>query len=136
MVSERFEGGQEPHWVDMAISRLLRGGVVISISVVIAGLILTFVHHPAYLSSKPALGQLTAVAESFPHTLADVWKGLTEMRGQALVAFGLLLLIATPVARVGLSIIIFAIEKDRLYVGITVTVLLLLFASFVLGAAG
>jgi uncharacterized membrane protein len=127
---------REPRWVDLAISRLLRGGVVISISVVIAGLILTFVHHPAYLSSKLALGELTAVAESFPHSLAGVWQELTQMRGQALVALGLLLLIATPVARVGLSIIIFAIEKDRLYVGITVTVLLLLFASFVLGAAG
>jgi uncharacterized membrane protein len=136
MVSGRFEGGHEPHWVDMAISRLLRGGVVISIAVVIAGLILTFVHHPEYLSSKPALVELTAVAESFPHTLADVWKGLTQMRGQALVALGLLLLIATPVARVALSIIIFAIEKDRFYVAITVTVLLLLIASFVLGAAG
>ena len=59
MVVEPF---REPRWVDLAISRLLRGGVVISISVVIAGLILTFVHHPEYLSSKPALGELTAVA--------------------------------------------------------------------------
>jgi uncharacterized membrane protein len=126
----------EPHWVDIALSRLLRGGVVLSISVVLAGVVLTFVHHPGYVSSKPALGQLTAVAQSFPHSIADVLQGLEHARGQALVMFGLLLLIATPVARVALSIIIFAIERDRLYVVITAAVLLLLVASFMLGAAG
>lgn len=133
MVTER---AGEPRWVDLAISRLLRGGVVLSMSVVLAGMVLTFVHHPDYVTSKPALVQLTAVAQSFPHNIADVWKGLAQVRGQALVTFGLLLLIATPVARVALSIIIFAIERDRLYVVITAAVLMLLLASFMLGAAG
>ena len=133
MVTERR---MEPQWVAIALSRLLRGGVVLSIAVVLAGVTLTFMHHPGYVSSKPALRQLTAVAQSFPHSVADVLRGSEHARGQALVMLGLLLLIATPVARVALSVIIFAIEGDRLYVVITAAVLLLLVASFMLGAAG
>ncbi len=49
---------------------------------------------------------------------------------------GLLLLVATPVARVALSIVIFIIERDRLYVLITAAVLLILVVAFVTGAAG
>ena len=49
---------------------------------------------------------------------------------------GLLLLIATPVARVAFSIVAFALEGDRLYVAITAVVLALLVLSFAVGAAG
>ena len=47
---------------------------------------------------------------------------------------GLLLLIATPVARVALSLVAFVLQRDRLYVGITAFVLALLLASLVGGA--
>ena len=44
---------------------------------------------------------------------------------------GLLLLIATPIARVALSLIAFARQRDRMYVCITTLVLgLLLFSLF------
>ena len=46
----------EAQWVDIALSRLLRGGVLISIAVVMTGMVVTFVHHPDYFSSRPALG--------------------------------------------------------------------------------
>lgn len=39
---------------------------------------------------------------------------------------GLILLIATPVARVVCSVIAFAVERDWLYVGITISVLAVL----------
>ena len=126
----------EPRWVEPAVSHLLRGGVIASIAVVIAGLVLTFVHHPDYVSSRPALGQLTAAEQPFPHTVSGVVEGIREGHGQAVVMLGLLLLIATPVARVALSIGIFAVQGDRLYLAITTAVLLLLIASFVVGAAG
>lgn len=130
------ENGMEPHWVDVAISRLLRGGVLVSIIVVLAGVVLMFAHHPSYVSSKPALGQLTTRQQSFLHSVAAVLRGSEEARGQALIMLGLLLLIATPVARVALSVGIFVIERDRIYVAITAAVLLLLLTSFVIGAAG
>lgn len=130
------ESRQEPLWVDLAISRLLRGGVVLSIAIVIFGVTVTFAHHPAYFSSRPALGELTSAAEAYPHTIPQVVEGVRGMRGQAIATVGLLLLIATPVARVAFSIVVFAIERDRLYVAITIVVLMLLLASFVLGTGG
>ena len=42
-----------------AIAHLLRGGVLLSIGIVILGLTFTFVHHPQYVTSKTDLGQLT-----------------------------------------------------------------------------
>lgn len=126
----------EPRWVDAAISRVLRGGVVLSIAVVMAGVVLTFIHHPSYLASKTALAQLTAPEQPFPRTVGAVVRGSENARGQSIVTFGLLLLILTPVARVALSIAIFAIEHDHLYTVITITVFILLLASFALGTAG
>ena len=46
---------------------------------------------------------------------------------------GLLLLIATPVTRVAVSIFAFVYEKDRVFVIITIIVLSLLLLSFFLG---
>jgi uncharacterized membrane protein len=126
----------EPYWVDVAISRLLRGGVTISIAIVLSGVVITFLHHPIYLSSRPALGQLTGPHAVFPHTIPAVLHGAAQRQGQAIVMIGLLLLIATPVARVAFSIVVFALQRDRLYVAITTTVLVLLIISFVAGAAG
>ncbi len=125
----------EPQWVDTAISRLLRGGVVASMAVVILGLALTFLHHPQYLRSPSDLGRLTDAGVVYPHRLPDVATGILEGRGQAIVMLGLLMLIATPVVRVAFSIVAFAVERDRLYATITAVVLALLLVSFALGAA-
>ena len=125
----------EPPWVDTAISSLLRTGVMISVAVVLTGLVFTFIHHPQYVRSKSALGQLTDAGAVYPHRLRDVLAQVGEGRGQAIVMLGLLMLIATPVARVAFSIVAFAIERDRLYVSITAIVLALLLVSFAIGAA-
>jgi uncharacterized membrane protein len=50
-------------------------------------------------------------------------------RGRGLIQLGLLLLIATPIVRVAFSIVGFAIERDHLYVGFTVVVLVILLYS-------
>ena len=126
----------EPQWVDVAISRLLRTGVVLSMSIVFVGVLLTFIHHPQYMRSKTALGDLTSVDTVYPHHVRQVLRQIRNERGQAIVMLGLLMLIATPVARVTFSIIAFAIEHDDLYVTITIIVLAFLVFSFVIGASG
>lgn len=126
----------EPRWVDIAISWLLRTGVLVSITVVAVGIVISFTHHPEYFTSRPQLGHLTSAGAHFPHTLSEVVSGIRAGRGQAIVTAGLLLLIATPVARVAFSIVVFAIEHDHLYVVITAVVLIVLMVSFMLGRAG
>ena len=54
--------------------------------------------------------------------------------GRTIIVAGLLVLIATPVARVVFSIFIFIRERDRLYVAITSAVLLILLFGFAVGA--
>jgi uncharacterized membrane protein len=124
------------NWVDIAISVLLRTGVLLSVGVIIVGTAITFVHHPEYVSSRPALGTLTAPSSRFLSTISDVVAGVRRGSGQAVVMAGLLLLIATPVARVALSIVVFVIERDRLYAVMTTAVLLILLIAFALGRAG
>ncbi|HET7437741.1 MAG TPA: DUF1634 domain-containing protein [Thermoanaerobaculia bacterium] len=127
---------QEPRWADLAISTLLRAGVITSVTIVLLGLVLTFIHHPRYVTSHTALRELTDPKGHYPHGLEAVRDQALDGRGEGLVMVGLLLLIATPVARVAFSIAVFSIEKDGTYVVITIIVLLLLATSFVLGAAG
>jgi len=47
----------------------------------------------------------------------------------ALIQLGVLLLVATPVARVVFAVVGFALERDRLYVVVSVAVLAILAAS-------
>lgn len=120
-------------WVNTAIFITLRAGVLISIAIIIVGATITFVHHPDYFSSRPALGELTSPKAHFPNTLADVFTGVRDVRGQAIIALGLIVLIATPVARVVMSVFIFLVEHDWLYTAITTAVVIILFISFSIG---
>ena len=121
------------NWSDLLISTLLRIGVIVSVLIIVAGLAITFAHHPEYFSSRPHLGELTSPGVHFPSTLFEVVRGVQHLEGQAIMAAGLLLLIATPVARVALSVGIFLAEHDRLYAAITTAVFAILMISFALG---
>src|SRR5262249_17975870 len=110
---------------NMIISWLLQAGVILSAVVIASGLLL--------LPSRPG-GLSIQRLLNFPVTFAQVGQGLLIFRPQAIIALGLLLLVATPVVRVAVSIITFACERDRLYVTITCVVLtILLFSMFFLG---
>jgi uncharacterized membrane protein len=122
--------------VELIISTLLRVGVGTSLAVVVAGTILTFVHHPQFVSAPGELGHLTRPGAAFPHTLSEMYDGLLAWHGQAVVVLGVLLLIATPVMRVAASIVGFVYQRDRTYVVVTSIVLALLLLSFWLGRAG
>lgn len=121
--------------VELLISTLLRVGVVLSLSIVLIGTIATFVHHREYFSSPGAKDQILNPQGAYPHSVRQVLVGVRDMQGRAIVMLGLLLLIATPVMRVAVSIFGFVYEHDRKYVVITSVVLILLLLSFVLGKA-
>jgi uncharacterized membrane protein len=119
--------------VELVISTLLRVGVVVSLAIVIAGLVLSFAHHREYWSSPSMLKQITTPGRVVPHGIGDVVRGMAQMRGEAVIALGLLLLIATPVLRVAVSIAVFVIERDWVFVVVTAFVLAMLILSFFLG---
>ena len=119
--------------VELIISTTLRIGVITSIVIIAAGMVISFVHHPDYLRDPAELQRLTAPGAAFPHTLSDVIAGVKELRGQAIVAVGLLVLLITPVVRVAISVVAFLFERDYAFTIITIIVLSLLLLSFVLG---
>ena len=110
--------------MNAVIGWILQGGVLTSAAVVCVGLTLLLLH-PTQISSQRFF--------TFPHTLDEVKDGLLGLHPQAFIALGLLLLIATPVVRVAVSILAFAFERDRRYVLITTMVLVILLISFLLG---
>jgi len=118
---------------ELIISHTLRIGVITSVTLIILGMILSFARHPKFFESRRELPMLTQLGAEFPHTIRDTATGLAALRGQAIVVLGLLVLIATPVARVAISIVAFVVQGDRVFVAITSVVLILLLTSFVLG---
>jgi uncharacterized membrane protein len=77
--------------------------------------------------------EVPAVAKDFPHTVGATLESLMALRGQGFILVGLLVLLITPVMRVAVSIVAFAIQKDRAFTIITTIVLAILLVSFVLG---
>ena len=123
----------QPTRIELVISFLLRAGVILSLFVIAFGLTLSFTHHRDYIHSRGELPQLTGSARVFPHTLGETLDGARQFRGEAFIVIGLLLLIATPVMRVAVSIVAFMLERDWIFVTITSVVLALLILSFFLG---
>jgi uncharacterized membrane protein len=121
---------------ELAISHLLRGGVTVSLVLLVLGTVVSLIHHPSYLYSARAYDRLTSPDVVQPQNVTAILRGLAELKGQAIVMLGILTLVATPVLRVALSIALFASYRDRRFVVITSVVLALLLLSFVLGKAG
>ena len=119
--------------LEAVISTLLRAGVIVSIAVIFIGMIVSYARHPEAVREPDALQVLTSKDASFPHSLNEVLTGVLALRGQAIMALGLLILIATPVLRVAASVIAFAAQRDVIYFLITSTVLALLVLSFLMG---
>ena len=110
---------------DLIMSRLLRIGVLLSAMFVLAGGVLFLLRHSApvtdyhHFQGEPA--EFRTVSGIFHEALAG--------RGRGLIQLGLLVLIATPIARVAFSLLAFVYQRDWTYVLVTLIVLGLLFYS-------
>lgn len=134
MPAPKLDADERVRNVELLISNLLRTGVLVSLALVVIGTVIAFVHHPDYFTSPTDLSRLVKPGAAFPHSMSEVIEGILLLRGQAIVTLGLLLLIATPVMRVAVSIFAFIYQDDWIFTCITALVLLLLLLSFFLGA--
>jgi uncharacterized membrane protein len=111
--------------LERVLAFVLMAGVGLSAVLVLAGLTASFVvGWTGSLLGQPMLELATTDFSALLERLA----GLQPL---ALAQLGLLVLIATPVFRVGVSIVGFAREGDRLYVALAGIVLALLALSLV-----
>jgi uncharacterized membrane protein len=119
-------------WTDQRIETwvgvMLRTGVMLAAALVLTGGILYLVHshgpRPDYARFKAEPAQFT--------TLSGVLHGVAILNPECIIMLGLLVLIATPVARVVMCIVGFLFEGDRLYVAISTIVLAILLYSLFL----
>jgi uncharacterized membrane protein len=122
-------GNAEQARLQYVLGSLLRDGVVLAASVVILGAIIYLKRHGVESPDYHAFRGEVSDLRSITGTLADALGG----RGRGIIQLGLILLIATPVARVAFSVYGFARERDYKYVVITVIVLGLLSFSLFAG---
>lgn len=115
-----------PRWADQVTSGVLRIGVLLSAAIVIVGVLMFYA---TYATTRTDVRQ-------FPHSLGAVMHGLAHGDARSVIVLGLLVLLATPVLRVAVSIFTFALERDWRYVVISSIVLGVLVLSFFLGRGG
>jgi uncharacterized membrane protein len=113
--------------IEVILGNLLRTGVLVSAAVVLLGASIYLSRH----AHDPADYRVFRGEPSEYRTIRGVIQSVIvgRGRGQGLIQLGLLLLIATPIARVAFSVAGFAIERDRLYVAFTLIVLAVLLYS-------
>ena len=111
--------------IDLIMSRLLRTGVILSALFVFAGGVLFLLRHPTPVTDYRHFQGEPAEFRTVPGIFHDA----LALHGRGLIQLGLLLLIATPIARVAFSVVAFIYERDWTYVLVTLIVLGLLFYS-------
>ena len=118
--------------IQSLIGQVLRVGMITSISIVFIGGIFYLYRHGQTIADYSVFKGIPA----FVQHAGGIFDGILNFKGQAIIQFGIILLIATPVLRVIFSAIGFVLEKDYMYVGISVLVLLIIFTSMLNGHAG
>lgn len=122
---------RRPGWsderVDTVIGNLLRWGVSVSALIVLLG--------AARLLAQDGLrrSEDRSVFEPKPASPSSIVRQAVALDSRGLLMLGLLVLIATPVARVIFSIAVFALQRDWMYVCFTLLVLTVLLYSLLSG---
>ncbi|WP_164122072.1 MULTISPECIES: DUF1634 domain-containing protein [Sphingobacterium] len=125
------------YWNDKDISilvgQILRIGVTFASATLIVGGILYLMIH----GQEPIPNYKEFVGESTSNTtITEIIVGAFQFRIPQIIQFGVLLLICTPILRVIGSLFGFVIEKDIMYVVITLIVLGVIIASIFSGVKG
>jgi uncharacterized membrane protein len=111
--------------LESMIAAILRAGVLIAAIVVGAsGAFYLAVHH----ADPPRYGTFHMVSPDL-RSISGIVTSAAHLQTDAMIQLGLLLLIATPIARVALAVVGFYLDNDRLYVAVSLLVLAILLFS-------
>ncbi|HXP45582.1 MAG TPA: DUF1634 domain-containing protein [Candidatus Acidoferrales bacterium] len=117
------------NWTDQRIENilgnLLRAGVLLSALVVLIGGVIYLLRH----GHSPMDLHVFRGEPADLRGVRGIMRDTVALRGRGIIQLGLLLLIATPVARVAFSIFGFAEERDLTYVVFTLIVFSILLYS-------
>ena len=118
---------REDRRLEIAMGRMLQVGVTIAAFVVLVGGVLYLKQFTGPMPDYQRFRGAPAAYESIRGILRDIG----SLRSQSLIAFGILLLIATPILRVIFGVVGFSFLRDRFYAAVSVVVLIILILSFV-----
>jgi uncharacterized membrane protein len=113
--------------IEILVGNLLRIGVIISASLVACGAVVYLARHGMARTNYNSFHGEPPEYRTLPGIIDQV----LHFRGRGIIQLGLVLLIATPVARVAFSIWGFLAERDRMYAAFTALVLAILLFSLV-----
>ncbi len=117
--------GWNDHHIEVIVGNLLRTGVLLAGAVVVIGGAIFLARHGRAVPQYHVFhGEPVALC-----TVSGIVREAVSLRGRDIIQLGLLLLIATPILRVAFSVVGFALERDCLYVGVTLVVLAVLVFS-------
>lgn len=111
--------------MDQIIGRLLQAGVILAAVFVLAGGAVFLSRHATPVTNY----QVFSGEPAQFRTLAGIFHEAVALHGRGLIQFGLLILIATPIARVIFSVFAFLYQRDWTYVVVTLIVLAILIYS-------
>ena len=111
--------------IEIMIGNLLRFGVLAAATLVVLGGLIYLLHHGTQPPDFAVFRGETAALRTVP----GIFRSVLQLSGKGIIQLGLLVLIATPVARVVFSAFAFYIERDYMYVVITLIVLAVLLYS-------
>lgn len=114
--------------IKLVIAWALRTGVFLSIAIVFFGGVIYIYRNGYTIADYHTFKGVPDFVQ-----LGGIINGILTFRGRAIIQAGIILLIFTPVIRVVFSAIGFILEKDYLYTGITLLVLLIIFISMLSG---
>jgi uncharacterized membrane protein len=117
------------HAVEQIIGRLLQIGVLFAAAVVLIGAALLLAQHGGTPASYSVFHSETRELRS----VTGIIRAAAAMNSAAIVQLGLVLLIATPIARVAFTLVAFILQRDRTYIWITTLVMTLLLFGLIFG---
>jgi uncharacterized membrane protein len=103
-------------------------GALASAAVLLDGIVYLYRHGLAAPQYRVFAAEPTEL-----RSVSGISRATLTLRGRNIIQLGLLLLIMTPVARMAFSVAAFAMQRDRLYVGLTLIVLAILLYSLTYG---
>ncbi len=117
--------------VEQVVGNLLNFGVAAATAVLLAGTVLFLARHG---SSAPDYRVFRGEPANL-RGLAGIVNDARSLSGRGLIQLGLLLLLATPVARVAFTVFAFARQRDWTYVAVALFVLTALLYSLIVSRA-
>lgn len=111
--------------LEIWISYVLRIGVLIAAAIILVGLILLIIQGPS--GGRPtSLHQVVGKEQRMTVGPSVILRGVAAGNAVSIIQLGIFVLILTPVTRVAMTIVLFALQREKVFTLVTLTVFLIL----------